>query len=193
VDELFPQQPNGITYFKQSFTEPFVDEYKNSFDLVHLRGSMAGAAPKQPIDVVRNLATVLKPGGWVQLQEFNSWNPPSNGPALTDFAKMTTEAWKGIGVGDFANSMKSMLEEAGLKNVQERRVICQIGKMAKPELAAKGVSGIYGPVAPIASVASTVPSSFTKEELQALPGRVKEELENEGGQAEIIIVWGQRA
>ncbi|KAL8721650.1 MAG: hypothetical protein Q9225_001699 [Loekoesia sp. 1 TL-2023] len=190
--ELFPAQSDGITFFKQSFNEPWPENLRNSFDLVHLRGSLAGSSPKQPIDVVKNIASLPKPGGWVQIMEMNAFKPPSNGPAMTDFARMAAEVWTGIKVGDFANQLKSMLEEAGLQNVQEERIICKIGKMAKPELRAKSVNGVSAPVAPLASVARDVPTSFNKEQLEGLQGRVKTELESEGGRIEMIVAWGQR-
>lgn len=190
--ELFPAESDDITFFGQSFSDPWPEDLRNSFDLVHVRGSLAGSSPNKPSDVVKNLTSLLKPGGWVQLQEMNAFSAPSNGPAMTDFSRMASEIWAGIKVGDFANQLKSMLEEAGLQNVQERRVICQIGKAAKPELHARSINGVTGPVAPLASVARSVPSSFTQEQLDALPGRVKTELDSEGGRIEVIVAWGQR-
>ena len=190
--ELFPGATDGITFFKQSFNEPWPDDLRNSFDLVHLRGSLAGSSPKQPIDVVKKLASLAKPGGWVQLMEMNAFKPPSTGPAMTDFARMAAEVWAGIKVGDFANQLKSMPEEAGLQNVQERRIMCEIGKMAKPELRAKSVNGVTAPVAPLASVARNVPTSSDEEQLEGLPERVKTELESEGGRIEMLVAWGRR-
>ncbi|RYP73126.1 hypothetical protein DL769_004287 [Monosporascus sp. CRB-8-3] len=78
--ELFPAQSDGITYFKQSFNDPWPGDLRNSIDLVHHRGSLAGASPNEPLDVVKNLATLVKPGGWIQLQEMNGFKPPRNGP-----------------------------------------------------------------------------------------------------------------
>ncbi|KAE8366431.1 S-adenosyl-L-methionine-dependent methyltransferase [Aspergillus caelatus] len=190
--ELFPEQPDGITYFPQSFSEPWADEHKDAFDLVHVRGSLAGSSPKRPVDVVKGLASVTKPGGWVQLMELNAFSAPSNGPAMTDFARMASEIWAGIKVGDFANELKSMLEEVGLQNVQEKRVIVSLGKQAKPELHAKSIHGVTGPIRPLTSVARSVPNSFTDEQLSSLPDRVREELETEGGRVEMVVAWGQR-
>ena len=190
--ELFPEQPDGITYFQQSFNDPWADELNGSFDLVHVRGSLAGSAPKGPYHAVRGLASLAKAGGWVQLMELNAFSPPRNGPAMTDFASMVKQAWTGIGVGNFANELKATLEAAGLQNVQEKRIVVKIGKMAKPELAASSVNGITAPVAPLTSVARSVRTSFSEEQLSALPGRVRAELENQGGRAEMIVAWGQR-
>lgn len=190
--ELFPEQPDGITYFQQSFNDPWADELKSSFDLVHVRASLAGSAPKGPYQAVRGLASLAKAGGWVQLVEMNAFSPLSNGPAMTDFTSMVKQAWTGIGVGNLANELRATLEAAGLQNVQEKRLIFEMGKMAKPELAASSVNGITAAVAPLASVASSVRTSFSEDQLSALPGRVRAELENQGGRVEAIVAWGQR-
>ncbi|KAL8780326.1 MAG: hypothetical protein Q9213_006524 [Squamulea squamosa] len=190
--ELFPAQPDGIKYFQQSFQEPWPADLKNSFDLVHVRGSLAGSSPKRPADVIKNLASLSKPGGWIQLMEMNAFNPPSNGPAMTDFARMASEVWTGIGVGDFANQLKEMLEEAGLQNAQERRIIVELGKRAKPELRAQSVNGVSAPVKPISAVAKDLQTSFTREQLDGLQGRVRAELENEGGRVEMIVAFAQQ-
>ncbi|KAH8731285.1 methyltransferase SirN-like protein [Phaeosphaeriaceae sp. PMI808] len=189
--ELFPENPDGITYFGHSFKDPWPVEYRGSMDLVHVRGSLAASSPS-PIQVVKNLVSLVKPGGWVQLMEMNAFSGPENGPAMNDFAHMAQDVWTAIKVGDFANNLKNLLEEAGLKNVQERRYLVNIGKTAKPDLQGQSTLGVSGPVAPIASVAKSVQTSFTEEELTSLPARVKTELENRGAVIEEIVAWGQR-
>ncbi|KAL8999550.1 MAG: hypothetical protein Q9169_001639 [Polycauliona sp. 2 TL-2023] len=191
--ELFPTQPDGITYFQQSFQDPWPVEFRNTFDVVHVRGSLAGSSPKRPVDVIKNLASLPKPGGWIQLMEMNAFSPPSNGPAMTDFARMASEVWTGIGVGDFANQLKSMLEEVGLQNAGEKRIIVELGKRAKPELQAQSVNGVSAPVKPISSVAKDLKTSFTTEQLDELQGRVRAELGDEGGRVEMIVAWAQRS
>ncbi|KAK1979520.1 methyltransferase SirN-like protein [Colletotrichum cereale] len=191
--ELFPAQPDGITYFQHSFRDPWPEEYRNSFDLVHVRGSLAGSSPSKPVDVVKNLCSLVKPGGWVQLMEMNVFKAPSNGPAMNDFARMGMQIWTGIGVGDFANELKSYLEEAGMKNTQEQRIMVNLGKTNKPELRAKSVNGVTGPIRPLVSVAKSVKTTFTEDQLDSMWERVKSELENEGGRIEVVVAWGQRA
>lgn len=111
---------------------------------------------------------------------------------MTDFALMAKNLWTGIKVGDFANQLRFMLEDAGLQNVQERRIVCELGKTAKPELRVQSVNGVTSPIAPLVSIAKTVPSPFTKEQLDGLQARVRKELESEGGRIEIVIAFGQR-
>ncbi|KAL8857425.1 MAG: hypothetical protein Q9178_006052 [Gyalolechia marmorata] len=192
VGELFPTQPDRITYFQQSFKEPWPTDLRNSFDLVHVRGSLAGSSPERPVEVIKNLASLPKPGGWIQLMELNTFKAPSNGPAMTDFARMTSEVWTSIGVGDFANQLKTMLEEAGLQNAEERRIIVELGKRAKPELQAQSVNGVSSPVKPIAAVAKAMETSFSPEQLDSLQERVTAELENQGARAEMIVAWAQQ-
>ncbi|KAL8753158.1 MAG: hypothetical protein Q9199_005243 [Rusavskia elegans] len=134
--EVFPAQPDGIKHFQQSLQEPWPAELRSTFDLINVRGSLAGSSPKRPVEVIRKLASLPKHGGWIQLMEMDAISPPSNGPAMTDFARMASEVWTGIRVGDFANAnqLKPMLEEEGLQNVAERRIVVELGKKAKPEL-----------------------------------------------------------
>jgi pseurotin biosynthesis methyltransferase len=143
------------------------------------------------LEVIKNLTTLVKPGGWVQLTEMNGYKPPPNGPAMNEFWKVAGEAWTGIGVGDIANNLKPWMEELGLKNVAERRLLCELGKTAKPELRACSVNGVTQPSYGIVAVAKTVPSSFATEQLDSLPARIRAELENEGGRLEEVVAWGQ--
>ncbi|KAL0929924.1 uncharacterized protein CTRU02_215133 [Colletotrichum truncatum] len=173
--ELFPSQPDGIKYFQHSFKDLWPQDL-----------------PSRPTEVVRNLATLAKPGSWVQLQEMNAFTAPPNGPAITDFARMASENWTGIGVGDFANELASYLREGGLKNVQKRRVMCRLGKSTKPELREQSVNGVTGPIEPLVSFARSVKLSFTGDERSAMKSRVKAELKNNGGIIEVVIAFGQR-
>ncbi|KAI7773688.1 methyltransferase [Diaporthe eres] len=191
--ELFPKDPDGIKYFQHSFRDPWPAELRGTFDLVHIRGSLAASSPMKPIEVVKNLATLLKPGGWIQLMEMNGFKAPTGGPAMNDFWKVGREAWHGIGVGDYANHLKDFLTELGLKNVQEKRILCELGKTAKPELFERSINAVTQPSIGIVAVAKTVPSSFTHEQLDAIPGRMRAELEKEGGRIEEVIAWGQLA
>ncbi|KAI4256431.1 MAG: hypothetical protein L6R42_006234, partial [Xanthoria sp. 1 TBL-2021] len=106
---------------------------------------------------------------------------------MTDFARMASEVWTGIGVGDFANQLKPMLEEAGLRNEEERRIVIELGKWAKPELRAQSINRVSAPVKPISAVASDLETSFSREQLDGLQGRVRAELESEGGRVEMIV------
>ncbi|KAK1966751.1 methyltransferase SirN-like protein [Colletotrichum sublineola] len=192
VSELFPAWPDGITYIQHSFRDPWPEELRNSFDLVHVRGSLAGSSPSRPVDVVKNLCTLVKPGGWVQLMEMNAFRAPCNGPAMNAFSRMAMEIWSGIGVGDFANELKSYLEEAGMQNTRERRIMCNIGRTTKPELRDRSLNGVTGPIRPLVSVAKSVQTTFTEDELDSMYERVKSELKNEGGRIEVVVAWGQR-
>lgn len=192
--ELFPAQPDGITYFQHSFNDPWPAQYLGTMDLVHLRGSLAGAAPNPPAATIRNLATLVRPGGWIQLQEINAFRPPEegNGPAMRDFGEMMRGVWSGIGVGDFANELRDMLGAAGLQNLREKRVVVELGARAGPEVRAASVHGVTSPIKPLSSIARTVPSTFSLEQIDAMQGRVRDELERQGGRIEIVIACGQR-
>ncbi|KAL8774149.1 MAG: hypothetical protein Q9209_001257 [Squamulea sp. 1 TL-2023] len=88
--------------------------------------------------------------------------------------------------------VEEMLEEAGLQNTQQRRIIVELGKRAKPELRAQSVNGASAPVRPISAEAKDLQTSFTREQLDGLQGRVRAELENEGGKVEMIVAFTQQ-
>lgn len=71
-------------------------------------------------------------------------------------------------MGDFANKLKAMLGGAGLKNLEKRRIVVELGKAAKPELRAASVHGVISPIKPLSSIAKPVPSDFTTEQIDAM-------------------------
>lgn len=86
---------------------------------------------------------------------------------------MASEVWTGIGIGDGANQLAPMLQEAGMQNVEERRIVVNLGKRAKPELRAQSVNGVSAPVEPISAVARDLKTSFNGEQLEGFAGEGK--------------------
>lgn len=112
---------------------------------------------------------------------------------LRRFLVLMSEIFETIGVGGtYSETMKEMLEECGLNEVQERRFLCQVGRNAKDELRERSIDGLASAVAPLAAVAKNLPVSFTEEELDGLEAGLRKELEREGGAYEMVVVWGQK-
>lgn len=190
--ELFPDDSQGLQLFKQSISEPWPDALKGSFDLVHQRLVLAGSHPMKVADVIAKLVGLVKPGGWLELMELDIFTPAATGPALTDMYRLMREMFLAMGLGDYVNDLKGAAERAGLREVQERKVLCEIGASAKPELREKSMNGMVSAVAPLVAVAVNLPLSFEKAELEGLEARLREELESQGGIFEMRAVWGQR-
>ncbi len=119
--------PDNYRFVKGNAMEglPFDD---NSFDFVHQRLLVAALPRDRWPGVVRELARVTRPGGWVELAECGTpQDVPSNPyPQLwnTWIAFCQT---RGI---DFTigHSIGAMLEQAGLRQVQQHEVLFPMGK-----------------------------------------------------------------
>ncbi len=121
------QPPENYTFVKGNAIEglPFDD---NSFDFVHQRLLVAALPRDRWPFVVRELARVTRPGGWVELAECGTpQDDPANPyPQLWDtwIAFCRT---RGI---DFTigRSIGAMLQQAGLGQVQQHEVLFPMGK-----------------------------------------------------------------
>lgn len=154
-DSLYPSPPpEGMHFQNQSIKEDFPSDWKNSFDLIHQRFVMAGAAPKTPMSVIENFTELLKPGGWMQLIEMNMTEIPENGPMLKQLMRMLNEMFAAIGTGaNFAKDMKSMMEKAGLVDVEETEVLNAHGATIKDtSLMQKSIISPVSAVGPILQV-----------------------------------------
>ena len=60
-----------MIFEKQSMTVPWLSNLKDSFDLVPSRYSVAGAGTYPLLEVVGTEIGLLKPSGWIQLEEMD--------------------------------------------------------------------------------------------------------------------------
>ncbi|KAG0158081.1 hypothetical protein PDIDSM_5594 [Penicillium digitatum] len=68
-DVMFPgknARPENITFHHQNFLEPFPDEYLGAYDVVNVRLMVVALSYDEWEPAVRNLMTLLKPGGHFQ-------------------------------------------------------------------------------------------------------------------------------
>ncbi|KAL2012148.1 hypothetical protein VTN00DRAFT_4866 [Thermoascus crustaceus] len=69
--DQFPSEPGDLHFSVQDVMKPFPVEHQNRYDLVHVR-LLIGALKEEDIKgVVANLATLLKPGGYLQWDDFD--------------------------------------------------------------------------------------------------------------------------
>ncbi|KAI0108925.1 S-adenosyl-L-methionine-dependent methyltransferase [Nemania sp. FL0031] len=75
--------PSNVTLGVANGLQPFPEEYRNRFDVVHLRFFLFALKQDQGVALVKNLLSLLRPGGWLVWVETNpsAWNaePPSEG------------------------------------------------------------------------------------------------------------------
>lgn len=69
---FFPATPpSGLTYQVQDITKPWPADFINSFDFIHSRLGLGGCGPFGPENAVKNMIELVKPGGWIQLDEMD--------------------------------------------------------------------------------------------------------------------------
>jgi SAM-dependent methyltransferase len=71
----FPETPlPNSTFEVQDILTPFPEAFHNQFDLVHVRLLVLALRKDQFEPAVKNVMQLLKPGGWIQWEEFEAIN-----------------------------------------------------------------------------------------------------------------------
>lgn len=146
-----------FTFQKQSFTDPWPSDWKGTFDFVHQRLGLAGAAQHPISEIVGNLSDLCRLGGWVELVELDVRSQyPENGPAVNDWLKLMREIFTDIGVSDdFALKLDKYLQTAGLGQVEQHSIECRFGAKAKAHLVEKSTNGVISAIKPLVAVAKS--------------------------------------
>ncbi|KAH8780827.1 hypothetical protein F5883DRAFT_538811 [Diaporthe sp. PMI_573] len=143
---FFPSTtPPHMTFVKQDINAILPPSWQSSFDLVHLRMILiaAGSGEKQRT-VVNEHVKLVKPGGWIQIGDCDRVcpTPEEENPRYHDMFTCIRAVCQASGAAPLeAPKMRTWLEEAGLEDVQERRVMRAVGKrhVADEELRRKGI------------------------------------------------------
>jgi ubiquinone/menaquinone biosynthesis C-methylase UbiE len=135
--DFTPIQPDWVPPNLKFVVDDIEEEWLNgsNFDLVHLR--QVFPLLKQPEKVLKNSFQHLKPGGWIEIQEFGGMTYCDDGSTPKDYKvqKMldaATEAFKKFG-NDFriASDLEGRLNAAGFKNISVRKLKVPIGTWPK--------------------------------------------------------------
>lgn len=196
--EIFPQDPPaGTTYQIQDINEPWPEEWKGTFDLVHQRLVVAGGGSKQR-EAIQALAALVKPGGWIQLIEATNKFPDSNGPAMKDLVVTMHAMMTFLGANlQVADKMGDWLEEAGFVDVQSCVIQTKLGA-TNPDatLAKRGVFSTATVAQSLATFGKSLPPgtlSLSPERLDALSSDVREELIARGAIFPMRVVWARKS
>ncbi|KAI1764674.1 S-adenosyl-L-methionine-dependent methyltransferase [Hypoxylon sp. FL1150] len=131
--DLSPIQPNWLPSNVRFVIDDIEDAWAHGddWDFVHVR--QVFPAIQHPTTVCRQSFSHLKPGGWIEVQDFGGILRCDDGTLSADsllirFYDMTTEAMSKRGiVWTVANKMEDMLRGAGFVNIQCRKFKCPIG------------------------------------------------------------------
>jgi hypothetical protein len=118
----------NIRYVQQDVCEPFPSDLQGAFDLTNIRFVLAGAARVGLQTTVNNLASTLAPGGWLQVMELDTVEGLFT-PAMQDLFFIMRALFDKIGMGsNFAPELATVFENAGLINVDVRKIVLPAGK-----------------------------------------------------------------
>lgn len=143
---FFPSSnPPNMAFVKQDINTVLPSSWHSSFDLVHLRMILiaAGSGTNQRA-VVNEHIKLVKPGGWIQIGDCDRIcpTPEEENPRYHDMFACIRSVCHASGAAPLeAPNMRTWLEEAGLEDVQERRVMRAVGKKnaAYNDLGRKGI------------------------------------------------------
>jgi hypothetical protein len=208
---FFPRSPPRNTTFQvQDVTKPWPTEWKSSFDLVHSRLGLAGCGDFPVEQAVKNMIHLVKPGGWIQLDEMEVNKVTEGDGTVGEFGRLLKGMFEASGVQwDFAGSLKGWLHEEGMTGVEERIIDVAYGKNCEDEEIARmsvesmvtGVkavafgakSKLFFPVAIYGLTESELGvMSISDDDTDSLPERMAKELEENGSHVAMITVWGRK-
>lgn len=135
--EQFPDEkalPHGMSLQMQSIFDPWPSDWDGSFDLVHQRFVLAACESlEQAQEAVNQLASLAKPGGWVEIHEGNMM-VIQEGPgheAMSRFRDLAVGVWKSLGkMPDPGVNVAEWLQNAGLQGVKMEVQTLKIGAAA---------------------------------------------------------------
>ncbi|KAF2246838.1 hypothetical protein BU26DRAFT_431537 [Trematosphaeria pertusa] len=142
VPEFFPKHPpQRHSFHVQSITQDWPDSWASTFDYVHQRLVLVGAGQSPLSECIGRLAKLAKPGGWVELVEYDFTEELENGPAIRRLDLMMQKILDKVGVGiDFSTRMKGYLSDASLVDMQEKVFYVPYGAAClDADVAKKGV------------------------------------------------------
>jgi SAM-dependent methyltransferase len=124
-----PGQPGRYCYVKGNVLQglPFAGD---RFDFVHQRLLVSAIPLAAWPAMVRDLARVARPGGWVELVEV-PWEIERAGPAAQRLVDLTRELTAALGLdatGEVYRSLDAYLRAAGLANVERIKVSVPVGR-----------------------------------------------------------------
>lgn len=198
VESYFPTNPPpNFSYRIQSMNDPFPEEWKNTFDLVHSRFSLPAAGKLPMTNVIASEIGVLKPGGWLQHMEMHLDGYENIGPAMKRGYKLISDVFDAVGAGHtFSKKIKGWMEEANLEDVHTETVTVPIGARQKDseEIARDGARSMSASFKALSGAANHFPAamSLSKEEIENLSGDALKELTTIGGEWRFLVVMGRK-
>ncbi|KAI6355908.1 hypothetical protein MCOR25_008064 [Pyricularia grisea] len=194
-DQYFPTNPPAdTTYHHQSMTEPWPEKWRGYFDLVHSRMALPGVGIFPLETAVKNLISLVKPGGWIQLVEVE-WNDWQMGPEGTVFRDAIKDLFSVVTGGqgvDLREKLIPMLEGAGLVNINYKIIVTPHGARASDKIRSTSEASLFATAMGVSTTTKMLPPiSVPREGLDAMPEKVLAEAKKEGWESQHFVLWAQ--
>ncbi|KAG9230919.1 hypothetical protein BJ875DRAFT_487492 [Amylocarpus encephaloides] len=192
----FPQShPDNFQFYQHNVADAWPVDQEFTFDLVHQRLTLPGAAPAPLSQAIHNLFRLVKPGGWIQLIEAEQIAPAS-GPVFDEFLTLVRDVFDSTGAGwKYAAEMRKWLEVEGAVDITEISVDMALGATHRQkDLAEKGASCTAGAMDGLVMHAKALQleTGLNDAQLTSLPHRLYTELTEAGAHYPLRAVWGRR-
>ncbi|KAI6371414.1 hypothetical protein MCOR32_006190 [Pyricularia oryzae] len=195
-DQYFPTDPPAdTTYRHQSMTEPWPEHWRGYFDLVHSRMALPGVGVFPLATAVKNLISLVRPGGWIQLVEveWNEWRMGPEGTVFRDAIRGLFAAVTGGQGVDLREKLIPMLEEAGLVGIGYKVIVTPFGARASERIRATSEASLFATAMGVSITTRMLPPiGFSREQLDVMPERVLAEAKREGWESRHFVLWAQK-
>ncbi|KAF2120576.1 S-adenosyl-L-methionine-dependent methyltransferase [Lophiotrema nucula] len=171
-------------------------DWNSRFDLVHQRLGLAASGPRTQ-DVVKNMARLVRPGGWIQFVEADDHESSDAGPMWKQNMILFRDLFKAMGSRySSGDEIAGWLRDVGFEDVEEKVFGLRFGALnPNEELARKGVISSRLGLQQLCAIAKTFPPgaiSLSHEELDRLPVEGPLETEKQGHIMYMRAVWGRQ-
>lgn len=194
--------PPNMTLALQNIKDPWPADWNSSFNLVHERLVLSNVADHTAaVQAVRRMFELVKPGGWIQLDESAALEGPivdSDTPSDKVF-RVCGNFMRMCGMDPApGDRVKAVLEEAAVGlidgEVYFKSADAKLGHGAAPlEVAKAGMTQLMGVMDAIKGGLSKLPKPpMSPEDFEKLRPAVVEQLETTGATTRLVAVWAKR-
>ncbi|KAF9882930.1 hypothetical protein FE257_004865 [Aspergillus nanangensis] len=204
--DLSPIQPNwappNCSFHVDDAESDWTFTTNEAFDYVHSR-SMGGGIADWP-RYIRQAYNHVKPGGWVELQEYETWVHSDDGTdkdavMIQDWQQKLEESSSKFGKRmNIARDLSEMMEETGFINVADDAYKCPVGSWPKSarlkEIGRVGKVTLFEAVEPYTLALFTRVLGWTYDEAQDYVTKVRAELLDAQYHIYVVFhyIYGQR-